>query len=419
MKVLLISVGTRGDMEPMLALGQIVQEHGHQVICAFPDQFGVLAEEAGLGFASLGEKYIQLLDSDAGKKAMGGGGSGLERFAATLKLARNQTDANKQLVQRQYEIVQSERPARIVYNGKATYPVLWEVGHPGKTTLISPVPYMHYVRDHAHVAFNRNLGRFLNRQTYALANFGLVTTVRMSASWLGLGRKVTRKEINRALRTGKVIYTISPALFPRPDYWPEHMQVLGYHQRPKSVSWRPDEALASFLARHRDDRLLFITFGSMSNPRPAETTRIIVDILQRNNIPALINTAAGGLVRPDEYDPQLLHFVSQIPYDWILPRVYGAIHHGGSGTTHLALKYGCASLIVPHIIDQFVWDSIIAELGAGPTGVKIGKLSTRDLEPKILDLLRNRAYKERAGQLANEMAGEEFRDAVYRKMVTE
>ncbi len=416
MKIILVSVGTRGDMEPMLAVGQIAQQRGHQVICAFPEQFQRLAEEAGLEFASLGEKYIEMLDSDAGKKAMGGGGSGLEKLLATLKLARNQTAANKQLVHRQYEIVQRHKPDRLVFNGKATYPVIWEVDNPGKTTLIVPAPYFHYVRDRAHLVFNRNLGPLLNKQTYALANFGLVTTVKMSAGWLNLGG-VSRKAIGRALRNGKAIYTISPALFPRPDYWPNNRQVLGYHQRDRATSWQPDDALTGFLARHRDDRLLFITFGSMTNPRPEEKTGLIVDILQRNQIPAVINTAAGGLVKPDDYDPALLHFVSQIPYDWIFPRVYGVIHHGGSGTTHMALKYGCASMVIPHIVDQFVWDSIIAQLGAGPRGLRVGKLSAASLEPKILALFEERAFKAKARQIAAQMAQESFEDELYQTII--
>jgi hypothetical protein len=44
---------------------------------------------------------------------------------------------------------------------------------------------------------------------------------------------------------------------------------------------------------------------------------------------------------------------------------------GGSGTTHLALKDGCASLAIPHIIDEIVWNQIIADFGAGPKGGKL------------------------------------------------
>ena len=75
MKIVLLSVGTRGDMEPFLAIGGMLQEKGHHVICAFPDQFRPLAEEAGIEFASLGPKFIELLDSDLGKAALGGAAS--------------------------------------------------------------------------------------------------------------------------------------------------------------------------------------------------------------------------------------------------------------------------------------------------------------------------------------------------------
>ena len=97
MKIILISVGTRGDMEPFLSVGEILKYKGHQVICAFPEQFNPIAEESDLEFASLGPKFIELLESKDGKAAMGGSGSGLKKFIAYIRLASHQTEANKEL----------------------------------------------------------------------------------------------------------------------------------------------------------------------------------------------------------------------------------------------------------------------------------------------------------------------------------
>jgi sterol 3beta-glucosyltransferase len=94
--------------------------------------------------------------------------------------------------------------------------------------------------------------------------------------------------------------------------------------------------------------------------------------------------------------------------------VYGVIHHGGSGTTHLGLRHGCATMIIPHIIDQFVWNRIIAQNGAGPAGVRIGRVTTGNLEPRILELMHNHAFKRKAEQIAKQMAGEDFREELYR-----
>ena len=124
-----------------------------------------------------------------------------------------------------------------------------------------------------------------------------------------------------------------------------------------------------------------------------------------------------SLVKPEGFNSEWIHFVSQIPYDWIFPRIYGVIHHGGSGTTHTALKNGCATMIIPHIIDQFVWDKIIYELGAGPRGIKAGKIATKNLEPKILELINNSGYKEKAEQIASQMEKEDLRGEIYKAII--
>jgi UDP:flavonoid glycosyltransferase YjiC (YdhE family) len=406
-------------MEPFLAIGEILKERGQQVVCAFPEQFRKLAEDANVEFASLGADYIEMLDSDVGKAALGGGGSGLTQFIANLKLGQFQTDINKALIHRQHEIIESEKPDRVLYNGKAIYPIIWGLENEGKNILICPLPYMHYVRNHSHVAFNRNLGPFLNKRTYALADFGLTMTLRMSAKWLNISQYVTRTKLSAALRSNKAIYTISPALFSRPDYWHENLQVLGFHERCKTTNWQPDIDLVEFLEKHKNNRILLITFGSMTNPEPEEKTKIIIEILERNKIRAIINTASGGIIKPDHYDAEQIHFAFQIPYDWIFPKVYGVVHHGGSGTTHLGLKYGCATLIIPHIIDQFVWNRIVDQLGVGPKGIKIGKMTTKDLEPHMLQLVNNPSYKKKAQQIAGQMEKEDFREAIYQAIIDE
>jgi UDP:flavonoid glycosyltransferase YjiC (YdhE family) len=82
MKVILISIGTRGDMESFLAIGGLLKEKECRVICASPEQFKKLAESANMEFRSLGSKFIELLESDAGKAALGGGGSVMRKLQA-------------------------------------------------------------------------------------------------------------------------------------------------------------------------------------------------------------------------------------------------------------------------------------------------------------------------------------------------
>ena len=402
-------------MEPFLAIGEILHQKGHTITCMFPEQFRSLAEDSGFGFASLGDKFIKMLDSPAGRTAMGGGNLSLKKLKAYVKLIAAQQEVNKEMIIMQEEIIKNLKPDRIVHNGKVMYPVIWGLENNGKRVFVSPVPYMHYVKEHSHVAFNKNFGPFINKLTYQLANFGLIRTIAGSLKWVSTSYRIKTKDIKKALFDNKAIYTISPSLFKRPEYWNDNLQVLGYHERKKTTNWEASEALNDFLKKH--SKVILVTFGSMINTNPKEKTSIILEILDQNNIPAIINTASGGLVKPKNYDQERFHFVNRIPYDWIFPKLYAVIHHGGSGTTHTALKYGCASLIIPHIIDQYVWNKMVARKGIGPLGIDVSRITVKNLEAKIIDLFTNKPYKEKAEKLGKEMQSESFQEEIYQTIV--
>jgi len=77
----------------------------------------------------------------------------------------------------------------------------------------------------------------------------------------------------------------------------------------------------------------------------------------------------------------------------------------------------CASMIIPHIIDQFVWNKTIYDMGAGPKGIKIGKITTKNLEPKILELVNNSTFKKKAEQVASQMGKDDFREKIYKSII--
>ncbi len=417
MKILLASLGTRGDMEPFLAVGELLKRRGHEIVCLMPEQFGPLAEESGFKFKSLGSEFIDMLESEDGKAALGGSAGTLQKVIAYTKLARQYKSVSTLLLQRQYEAIEAERPERIVHHAKAIYPYLRSLQHPGKTVLLSPVPYVvHETREFSHVMFNRNLGPTLNKVTYALARFGLIKTIATAARKLEGYPPISHRQIKQVLLGNPAVYTISPTLFPRPPYWPQQVKVLGYHERDKTLAWKPDKELLDFMARH--PKFLLITFGSMTNPEPENKTTMVLSALEALQIPAIINTAGGGLQKPDGFKTSSIHFVKGIPYDWIFPKTYAVVHHGGSGTTHMALKYGCASMIVPHIIDQYLWNTIGDKKGVGPKGPSITALKERTLRPLLEDLWQNPEYKAAAAQVASGMAKEDFEEELVRTVVS-
>lgn len=416
MKIMLVSIGTRGDMEPFLAVGSLLKHEGHDVACAMPEQFRSLAGECGFRFHSLGSEFMELLESDTGKIALGGKASLPGKIRAYIRLARSFQKINRDMLERQRVALDRENPDRMLYHSKTFYPLLWSLAHPGKAILLSPVPYvLHASPDRSHVAFNRDWGPTLNRMTYKLARYGLVKSVVNAAKQLQGGPLPKPADIRSVLKINPAVYTIAPSLFTRPGDWPPHVRVLGFYERDKTGSWQPPPELPNFLARH--PKFLVVTFGSMSNPQPEEKTRIIVRVLQALGIPAIINCAGGGLVVPEQYNRDLLLFVPGIPYDFIFPKTYAVVHHGGSGTVHMALKYGCASLIIPHIIDQFLWNRVVQKRGLGPRGPAVTRLNERNFRLGVADLWNNPGYKAKAEEISQTMRQEDFRGELLKAIL--
>jgi UDP:flavonoid glycosyltransferase YjiC (YdhE family) len=365
-------------------------------------------------FESLGRKNDDVLESDANRTVMGG--SGIKKLFASIKLmklAQNQK-VPQEKESKIYELIKQERPDRIVYHSKIVYPLLWEYKNRGKTIFVCPFAYFHYIKGHAFF-FGKNYGEFFNKLTFKFYDFGLATGTIIAKKWLQINDRITRKELKNIIHSRKFIYTISPSLFPRPVYWESNVKVLGHQELKRKNDWKPEKKLTEFI--EKNEKILFITFGSMKNPEPEQKTKIILEILERIKIPAIINTAEGGLVKPDKFTSEMIYFVSQVPYHWIFPKMYAVIQHGGAGTTHLAIKYGCATMIIPHFMDQFVWDKITFDMGVGPKGVKISRITKKNLEPKVLELLNNKSFKEKSVKIGNQMKKEDFKDELYKTII--
>ncbi len=338
-----------------------------------------------------------------GKKAWG-----YKKTISFFHFILKQRKIDRKLAYRQFKIIESEKPDRVVFNGKSAYPVIWGLKNKGKTTWLISFPYMHYVKNHSHIAFAGNYGAAINKLSYLFVQLIMAKAVFDAKKWLNIAGKLSLREVLNVFKCGKSIYAISPTLIPEANNWAKDIRVLGYHKSNCSGKWHPGSPLLEFMDKHT--KLIFVTFGSMVSNEPEKKTQIILDILERNKIPAIVDIGAGGLIEPPKYNQELVFFVKEIPYERIFDKIYAVIHHGGSGTTHLGLKYGCPTLIIPHITDQFEWDRAISEKGLGPKGVNIEKITAQRLEPKVIDLFDNQSYIKKAGLIKELISKEDFTD---------
>lgn len=403
-----MALGTRGDVEPLLAVGGILKDRGHDVICGLSEQFRELVKDAGMQFYPFTKTYLQIIESETGISIMGQKGSFLQKIRSFYKMYRQIKPIQKELARQQSDFVKQHHPDRVIYNMKCLYPTLWGMANPKKSAMILPIPgTLHKVLSYSPVLPHSKFAHHFNHLIFWLVHNTYPKQIKdytRSHHEEFPGVDVSTKAIKRfILKEQKAIYTISPTIFERPDFWPKNAIVVGYHERIRTSSWKPEQDLLRFLDNH--PKILLVTFGSMVSAEPEHKTGDILALLQRHKISAIINTASGGLIKPLHY-PDHIYFTKTLPYEWIFPKVYAVIHHGGSGTTHTALKYGCASMVIPHILDQFFWSYIIAHNELGPKGISIKKLNLESLEPLLLDLMEKGKYKQNAERIATQMQKE-------------
>lgn len=415
--VLLAAIGTRGDIEPFLTLGQLLQEEGYSVHYSLPQQLCHLVDDPRR-VHPLTEDFLNLIHGKDARLVMGRG-SRWAKARAMYRLYRLGAEINTTLMQQQEQAVKQIDPDLIVFHSKCFYPFLWHLATGLRAVLLTPVPFLiHPVNGYPHIGFTKSLGQVVNRWTYRLITTMIAYSITGSQRDVRLPKKYGVRQIKRSLRTMPIAYAVSPTIVQRPIDWPDNAQIVGYYDRKFSSVWQAPESLSTFLDRH--DRVLFLTFGSMVNDDPPVISKRIYQTLYKLQIPTIVNCADGGLVSDEKYAAMdNFYFLSGVPYSWLLPQVDAMICHGGAGTTHQALLHSLPTMIIPHIMDQYVWAKLVHGLGAGPAGLPLTNIDTQDLAVQIHDLWTNNRYQEAANKAGRTMVKENNLRSSYLQFVTD
>jgi UDP:flavonoid glycosyltransferase YjiC (YdhE family) len=105
--------------------------------------------------------------------------------------------------------------------------------------------------------------------------------------------------------------------------------------------------------------------------------------------------------------PAHIHLLREaVPHDSLFPRLAGAVHHGGAGTTGAALLAGIPSLVTPVAVDQFFWGARVSALGVGPGPIPQRALGVENLA-QGLGRMKGERMKEAARQLGERLRRED------------
>jgi sterol 3beta-glucosyltransferase len=406
MKISILAIGSRGDVQPLVALGLGLQAYGHEVCIITHAEFEGVVHDSGLGFFSIPVSPRELLASEAGQAAVEGGNNPLRSLMNFSSLA------NKGILPIGAACLTAFQETDMVIYSPLGFYIAPHVAERLNVAAIGAYlqPFHRTSAFPSYVSPTpRHLGGFLNRLSYIASEALFWLPYRLVVNQL-------RKEqlnlspiplwVNQSRKwqqSSPVIYGFSPTVVPKPPEWGNNIEITGYWFLDRKGLWQPPTELADFLAAGPPP--VYVGFGSMSTRKPKETTELVLQALSHTRQRGLLLTGWGGLNQVEL--PENIFIIENAPHDWLFSQMAAVIHHGGAGTTAAGLRAGVPTIIVPHFMDQFFWGQRVAELGVGPQPISRKQLSVERLTDAIAVAMTDEKIRRRAAEIGEIIRAED------------
>jgi sterol 3beta-glucosyltransferase len=405
--VILLTTGTRGDVQPFIALGLALQIAGLPVKIVTDARYSALAAAYHLPCLPLEGNPIDLIKQPGLQSALTYDGSLVRSLRATLGYVRAAQPVYRKMLSSGWHVCQ-EGGALVV--GLHT---LW--GAHIAEALHIPCTYAFLQPLSRTSAFSSPLIPFrlppwpaLNRLSYLLVE---------QASWLPWRSVINawrRSQLglpadtwwgntdHQYVKNADVLYAFSSLVVSRPPDWPARHRLTGFWSLDPPPSWRPPPALEDFIASGPVP--LYIGFGSDNLNQKRLEAESILKALHLTGQRAILGLPSEVI---GKIDPQATFLVQDIPFSWLFANCAALVHHGGAGTTAAGLRAGVPQMIIPRVSDQIFWANRVYALGISPRPGSLSSLSGPLLVQAFQQLVQDPLLKSNAQHLSARMANEQ------------
>lgn len=408
MRITILTVGSRGDVEPCVALGLGLRDAGCDVKIASHFTFRGLIEDHGFTFAPLSVDPRAVVESLA---RSGGSPTGMMRgfrqvvepalYEAANEAAEAAEGADGLLISSAAFLGYDVADARdLPAAGIAMSP------------LIAPTSHFPNALMPASIGFQsgslRTIGALYNRTTHLAAGQLLWQPFRKTINRI-------RSEVfslkphpflGPLLDSGSddrlQLYAWSKELLPEPPDWGDHRRITGYWFLNGEEGWEPPEKLVKFL--ESGPLPVCMGFGSSYIKNAAQIADVFAETLDSMGQRGILLGGWGGLRGKSPHHNVME--IEEVPYDWLLPRTRGFVHHGSAGATHAALRAKIPAVAVPSYGDQLLWGHLLSKSGAAPAPIQRSKLSPERLARAVSRIIIDPSLKENADNLGGRVARE-------------
>lgn len=406
MRITIITAGSRGDVQPYVALGMGLQRRGHRVRIATYPGFREFVTNRNLEFFPFNGNPGEWMGSKEGRDWYNSGGRlfsfihSLDRFFRRIKplIAQSLIDSWNACQGADAIIASVFGVGGTHISEKLNIPCYFGSIYPISPTSVFPYfvvpPYM-------------NFGRGYNLMTYKIADriywrlFGqALNEWRKNCLDLPL---VSRAAHFQRFYNQPVLFGFSSTMLPKPKDWSESVHVTGYWSLDEPTGWHAPADLVDFLAAGPPP--VCVGLANITPDDAERVARIVLKALADTNQRGILITGFHDISKIDL--PRSVFATGEVPHTWLLPQTAAVVHHGGAGTTACALRAGVPCVVVPSFFDQPFWARRVYELGVAPKPIPRRALSAERLAAGIGAATSDYGMRARAAAIGARLRAED------------
>lgn len=389
-------MGSRGDIQPYVALGKGLKRAGHEVHMPVPAIFKNMVLDAGLNYTEVTginpQEFLGNKDMVEAREKKG-----------KISFLKKMFDDMKPLMQLYYrQVWEACKGSDAVISAfiylsaydsaeKLNIPCIQSVLYPLYPT--GEFPSIMIPFKSKNKTFNRFSHRLVASSSWSFARKGInkarkdILGLEPHSFW-GPYKKL-------AMDKSPVLFAYSPNVIPKPSDWLDRWKVTGYFFNDDYDDFDPPEDLVNFL--NSGSKPVYIGYGSMIDDKPKETTEMLLEGLRLSGERGIISAGWAGIGNIDL--PDSIFVVKSIPHSWLFKNVKATVIHGGAGTAAASMRAGVPTIITPFLGDQFYWGRQLHQLGISPKPINFNKLTSE----KLANLIKSAANDENMIRNAKEL----------------
>jgi sterol 3beta-glucosyltransferase len=400
----IVTYGSRGDVQPYIALSLGLMERGHQVTLLANENFNEMAADYGIEFYPLHGNIQALIETPDVVRIIKSGNTvsfmrRLQKMSHEVQ-PRVSADLLKGLANSEV-IVASPLTLLWIYSVAEKLGKKWaivQLSVPATPTREFPFAGFSFFNSPRYNIFSHHLVQFV----YWSLNKRDVNRFRAL-----LGLPVMERSIIKNIARQRILnlYAFSPYLLSRPKDWDDNVDIIGFLAIPlyKRIALHIESApleLTEWL--QKGEKPFYIGFGSIPIPNPDLLVEMVRELLEKTNCRIIF--CQGWSQMPDFPEHERIYSVKSINHAWLFPQCSEALIHGGIGTIAAVLQAGIPPIVGSIFGDQPLWGKLIEQQGLG-IHIPFKKITT----PRLLEAIaktRTREMKQKAATLGEQLRKE-------------